>query len=156
VKKILFIFLILFLTGCTEDEVTLQKDDYLVFKEELLKTDNFTEEDDLLLDLNVYTDRINEEEISYRLILDNPKENMYNIKAMVVHNQFTDSIFPSIGIFDEPIDLIMDNEEVKGINLTGYIKTIKEIEKLDLEVRVYIEYTNELEETKKIYYKTTI
>lgn len=155
-KKILVVILILFLTGCTEDKITLEKDDYLVFKEELLKQENFTNEEDLLLSLNVSADRINEEEISYRMIMDNPEENMHNIKAIVVHNHFTDSIYPSIGIFDEPIDLIVDNDEVKGITLIGYIKTTKDIKDLDLEVRVYIEYTNEQEETKKIYYKTTI
>ena len=79
---------------------------------------------------------------------------MYDIKAIVVHNYFTDSIFPSIGIFDSPVDLIVNNDKLKGINLSGYINTTKDIK--NLEVRVYLEYKNEIDETKVIYYKTTI
>lgn len=153
-KKILVIIFILFLTGCTEDKNTLEKNDYLVFKEKLLEQKEFTNKEDLVVDLNIYTDRVNDEEIAYRVIIDNPKENMYDIKAIVVHNYFTDSIFPSIGIFDSPVDLIVNNDKLKGINLSGYINTTKDIK--NLEVRVYLEYKNEINETKVIYYKTTI
>ena len=153
-KKILVIIFILFLTGCTEDKNTLEKNDYLVFKEKLLEQKEFTNKEDLVVDLNIYTDRVNDEEIAYRVIIDNPKENMYDIKAIVVHNYFTDSIFPSIGIFDSPVDLIVNNDKLKGINLSGYINTTKDIK--NLEVRVYLEYKNEIDETKVIYYKTTI
>ncbi len=155
-KKLIVFLLILLLTGCTEDKLTLEKDDYLVYKEELLKQEDFTKEEELLFDLNLYADKVSEEEINYRAIIDNPKENMHNIKAIVLHNHFTDSIFPSIGIFNDPIELEIGNEEVKGITLTGYIKTTKEIEELNLELRIYVEYTTDDNETRKIYYKTTI
>lgn len=155
-KRSIIIALISFmLVGCVQDTSTLEKDDYLVFKEELLEQKEFTDIEDINFDLNVSVDRINEEEISYRAIIDNPKENMYDIKALVIHNYFTDEIFPSIGIFDKPINLKINNDDVKGINLVGYIKTTKDIKELDLDIKVYLEYTNDSGEIIKIYYKTT-
>ena len=153
-KKIVVLIFILFLTGCTEDKFTLEKNEYLVFKEKLLEQKKFTNKEDLVVDLNFSADRINAEEISYRVIIDNPKENMHDIKAIVLHNNFTDSIFPSVGIFDKSISLTLDNDEVKGITLTGYINSTKDIK--DLELRLYLEYKNDLNEFKTIYYKTTI
>ena len=154
-RSIVIALICLMLSGCSKDKVTLEKDDYLVFKEELLTQNKFTEEKDINFDLNISVDKVSEEEISYRAIIDNPKENMYNVKALVVHDYFSDEIFPSIGIFDEPVDLIINNEEIKGINLVGYIKTTKNIDKLNLNIKVYIEYTNESDEIVKVYYKTT-
>lgn len=156
-KRSIVITLISFaLIGCNnKDEITTVKDNYLVFKEELLKKQEYTKEEEINFDLNISIDRITEEEISYRAIIDNPKENMHNIKAMVVHDYFTDDIFPSIGIFDDTIDLIIGNEKTKGINLVGYIKTTKEIEDLNLNIKVYVEYINDSNELIKIYYNST-
>jgi len=155
-KRSIIITLISFiLVGCSNDEVTLDKGDYLVFKEELLEQNVFTDVEDINFDLNVSIDRVNEEEISYRAIVDNPKENMHDIKALVIHDYFTDEIFPSIGIFDEPVDLMVENEEIRGINLVGYIKTTKDIKELGLDIKVYLEYINDYGELIKIYYKTT-
>lgn len=155
-KRSIIVALISFtLIGCSQDAISLEKDDYLVYKEDLLEQKEFTDIEDINFDLNISVDRINEEEVSYRAIIDNPKENMHDIKALVIHDYFTDEVFPSIGIFDEKIDLIVDNQEVKGINLVGYIKTTKDIEELDLNIKVYLEYTNDSGELIKIYYKTT-
>ena len=78
-KKILIISitLILFLTGCnTNTNIDKEKEDYLAIKQELLNSNNFTDEDNLPFDLNVYVNRVNDEELSYRAIIDNEKENM--------------------------------------------------------------------------------
>lgn len=154
-KSIILVSILFILVGCSSDKLSLEKDDYLVFKEELLEQTNFTNSEDLNFDINISIDRVNDEEISYRAIIDNPKENMYNVKALVVHDYFTEEIFPSIGIFDNSVDLLVDSKDVKGINLVGYIKTTKEIKDLNLDVRVYIEYINDSKEAIKIYYKTT-
>lgn len=155
-KKSIVIALISFiLIGCTENKIDKEKDKYLTIKKELLEQTNFNNEDDLNFDLTISLDRISEEEISYRAIIDNPKENMNNVKALVIHEHLTDDIFPTIGIFDEPINLIQNNEKVKGISLVGYIKTTKDIEELNLNIKTYIEYTNDKGELVKIYYKTT-
>ena len=80
---------------------------------------------------------------------------MHNVKGILIHNNFTDSVFPSIGIFDEPVDLLVNDTKVKGIDLVGYIETTKEIKDLNLELRLYIEYTNDNNEVVKIYYNST-
>ena len=148
-------FIAFSLLGCSKDKISLEKDDYLVLKEDLLIQEEFTDTELLNFDIRTSIDRISEEEISYRAIIDNPKENMHNIKALVVHDYFTDDIFPSIGIFDEPINLIIDDENTKGLNLVGYIKTTKNIEEINLNIKVYIEYTNDNGEIVKIYFKST-
>ena len=154
-KYLLILFLSFTLFGCTENKEQLEKNNYLVLKEELIEKDVFSNTEDINFDLNISIDRVNSEEVSYRAIIDNPKENMYNVKALLIHNHLTDEVFPSLGLFDEPIDLIVNDNEVKGISLVGYIKTIKEIEDLNLDIKVYVEYTNEDNELIKIYYKTT-
>lgn len=155
-KRSIFVALISFLLiGCNENEIVKEKDEYLVFKEELLEQTEFTNDEDINFSIDVSVDRINEEEVSYRAIIDNPKENMHDVQAIVVHDYLTNDIFPSIGIFDDKIDLLVGNEEVKGINLAGYIQTTKEIEELDLDIKVYVEYTNDKNEIVKVYYNTT-
>ena len=152
---IISITLILCLTGCNKTtKIDQEKEDYLAIKQDLLKNNNFIQEEELPFDLNIYVNRVNDEEISYRAIIDNEKENMHNVKAILVHNYFTDDIFPSIGIFDDGVDLLTNSEEVKGISLVGYINSTKDIN--NLEYRVYIEYKNDNDEIKKIYYKSTI
>ncbi len=155
-KKLLLIILIFsfITTGCKDDLVLEEKNNYLTYKEKLLKQEEFSNKEDINFDLNIYVDRVNDEEISYRAIIDNPKENMHNIKAIVVQDYFTDEIFPSIGIFDDSTNLIVGDENVKGITLVGYIKTTKDIEELNLEVRVYIEYQKDDGTYQKIYYKS--
>ena len=152
---IISITLIFCLTGCNKTtKIDQEKEDYLAIKQDLLKNNNFIQEEELPFDLNIYVNRVNDEEISYRAIIDNEKENMHNVKAILVHNYFTDDIFPSIGIFDDGVDLLTNSEEVKGISLVGYISSTKDIN--NLEYRVYIEYKNDNDEIKKIYYKSTI
>ena len=78
---------------------------------------------------------------------------MNNMKVLVVHNYFTEDVFPSIGIFDETKNLLTNDKN--NISLVGYIETTKDIRKLDLELKVWIQYTDDDGEVKDIYYKTT-
>ena len=153
-KKLVISITILFiLTGCTKDEVTYEKETYLALKEDLITTVEFTGYEDLPCDITLYLNRVNDEELSYLVIIDNPKEDMYNIKAIAIHDYYTEDIFPSIGIFDDSIDLTLDSESNNGITLGGYIESMDDIE--ILEARIYLEYTNSNGETNIIYYKTT-
>ena len=153
-KKLVICLILLFtLTGCTKDEVTYEKEVYLALKEDLITTDEFTDYEDLPCDITLYLNRINEEELSYLVIIDNPKEDMYNIKAIAIHDYYTEDIFPSIGIFDDSINLTLDSEDNNGITLGGYIESMDDIDLL--EARIYLEYTDSNEETNIIYYKTT-
>ena len=145
-KKILVVIsLIILITGCSNEvqididtNVEDEKVAYLDIKDNLNKQEEFNKIEDIPCDIKMSVDRISEEEISYRVIIDNPKSDMKNIEALLIHNNFTEDIFPSIGLFDDKQSLLVDNEEVKGISLVGYIETIHEIVQFDLELRVWI------------------
>ena len=161
-KKILLVLiLIISITACSNNVVEVEVDDkvedhkleYLDKKNELLGKKEYNSLDDIPCDLVVSIDRVSEEEISYRLILDNPKVNMHDITALFVHNQFTEDIFPSIGVFDDKTKLIVDDEDLKGIELVGYIETTKEFDKLDIEFSLWLNYKDDNDEVHDIYYK---
>ena len=155
-KKLIMILLAAFIVGCssvkieTDNKIVEEKQDYLAIKDELNSADKYISDENLPCDIKISLDRINKEEISYRAIIDNPKTNMYNIKALLIHDYFTEDIFPSIGIFDEPQNLIIGNEEVKGFELVGYIETSKDI---DVNLKLYLEYTDINGNISDIYYK---
>ena len=153
-KKVYIIFLLsLFLIGCENKEEEL-KTEYVVAKNNLKEEKEYTKKEELPLDITVEIDRENEEKLTYRVILNNPKENMKEIKAIVIHNYYSEELFPSIGIFDEKKSLLTSDIESK-IELSNTIKTTKNLSKLNLELKIWIEYKNDRGETKEIYYKTT-
>ena len=150
---LLLIISLFFISGCeNKEEVT--KNEYLAMKNETLDEANYIN-DYLPLDIIVYIDRVGEEEVCYKVTLANPQENMHDIKALVVHNYYTEDIFPSIGLFDDDESLIVGNEEVRGIELVGYIDTTKDIDELNLELKIWIQYIDDNGEVKDIYYKAT-
>lgn len=155
-KKLLILFSIALLAGCANVEVSnnsaieKEKESYLAIKNDL---DTYLEYDSLEevpCNITFSIDKTSEEELSYRVILDNPQIDMYNIKALLIHDYFTEDIFPSIGIFDETANLIVNDEEVKGIQLVGYIETSKNI---DINLKLYLEYTDVNGNINQIYYK---
>ena len=154
-KKFLLIILIFFLTGCTNNEETI-KNEYIAMKSNLLSGNIINEtSENLPLDIMINLDRNNEELITYDVILNNPKENMYDIKAIVVHNYYSEEIFPSIGVFDTVQNLLTNTEERQEIKLTGTIETTKNISSMNLEIKLWLQYKNDSGEKKEIYYKTT-
>ena len=80
---------------------------------------------------------------------------MHDIKALVVHNYYTEDVFPSIGVFDEVGELLINNSSNSSLVLGDTIQTTTDISKLRLELKILIEYTNDASEKKEIYYKTT-
>ena len=161
-KKILSMFvIILSVTACynavvevgIDEKVEDNKVTYLDLKNNPAKRDIFNKLEDIPCNLNVSVDRTSEEEISYRVILDNPKTNMKDIEALLIHNEFSENIFPSIGIFDDKASLIVNNEDVKGIELVGYIETTKEFADLDLELKLWLKYNDDENKEHEIYYK---
>lgn len=153
IKSFIVICLSLFIVGCNKDEVYEDKEEYLKLKEELLNQEIFTNNNDINFDINISFDKITEEEISYRAIIDNPKENMHDIKALLIHEYSSDDIFPSIGIFDDKVDLLLTSNEVRGFSLVGYINT--NVESTDLNIKLYLEYKDDSNILKKIYYNST-
>lgn len=154
-KKIITILLIfIFMTGCKQETTDQEeKSEYLAYKSDLVDREEFSVNDDLPCDITISIDRVNDESVSYTTIISNAKENMNNIKMMIVHNYFTEEVFPTIGVFDKGRSLTVS--DTSNITLVGYIDTTKDIKKLNLELKIWIEYTTEDGEVKDIYYKTT-
>lgn len=158
-KKLVVLIFIIFIVGCSNvkieqnEEISKEKEDYLAIKNELNNIEEYISDEELPCDITISVDRVNNEEISYRAIIDNPKIDMYNVRALLIHDYFTEDIFPSIGIFDKRENLLLNNEEVRGISLVGYIETTKDIEELNLNIKLYIEYTDNEGNVKEIYYK---
>lgn len=154
-KKLITILLIFILmTGCKQETMDQEeKNEYLAYKSDLVDRTEFSKNDDLPCDITISIDRVNDESVSYTTVISNPKENMNNIKMMIVHNYFTEEVFPTVGVFDKGRSLTVS--DTSNITLVGYIDTTKDIKKLDLELKIWIEYKTEDGEVKDIYYKTT-
>lgn len=147
-KKIILLIPLLFvLAGCTNKEEE-NKMAYLEYKNELEERDIFNGEENL--DFNVYfnIEKINEEITDYSLIIDNPKINMYNVKALLIHDFINEDAYPSVGIFDDTRNLNADSDD--KIVLNGSIQTINDISKTKF--KLYLEYTDDNNDLNKIYY----
>ena len=156
---ILLILNLILLSGCTNKEENLKKE-YISMKNQALKEANYINEnkanEELPVDIITEIERVNEEEVNYKAIITNPKENMHDVKVLVVHNYHNEDVFPTIGVFDDTKELLVEtNNDNKGIVLEDTIKTTKNISKLNLELKMRIEYTDDNGEKKDIYYKTT-
>lgn len=147
-KKIILLIPLLFvLVGCTNKEEE-NKMAYLEYKNELEERDIFNGEENL--DFNVYfnIEKVNEEITDYSLIIDNPKINMYNVKALLIHDFINEDAYPSVGIFDDTRNLNADSDD--KIVLNGSIQTIDDISKTKF--KLYFEYTDDNNDLNKIYY----
>lgn len=147
-KKIILLIPLLFvLVGCTNKEEE-NKMAYLEYKNELEERDIFNGEENL--DFNVYfnIEKINEEITDYSLIIDNPKINMYNVKALLIHDFINEDAYPSVGIFDDTRNLNANSDD--KIILNGSIQTINDISKTKF--KLYLEYTDDNNDLNKIYY----
>ena len=148
-KKLLIIIPLLFiLIGCTNKEEE-NKIAYFEYKDELEQRDIFNGEE--TLEFNVYfnIERVDEEITDYSLVIDNPKINMHNVKALLIHNFVNEEAYPSVGIFDEPKEL-QENSKDK-IVLNGHIQTINDIS--NTKFKLYLEYTDDNNDLNKIYYE---
>ena len=142
-KRVLVLLIILCVTGCNRyDGMQLKYNKYVH------ELKNVTSSSDYIpCDIEITYDRITDDEVSYHVIIDNPREVMRNIDVVVSHNMETEDGYPSIGVFDkESINLD------KGIILGGYFKYIENLDDLDVEFRVSISYVNEAIEEKTIYF----
>lgn len=147
-KKVLIILLVFAFTGCnllTKDEikeskVEQEKNEYIKYVKDVKKIEKSSE--NLPFNIEVKYDKLNDEEVRYQVVIDNPKGKIYDIKAVAVHNKQTDDVFPSTGIFEESMDLL-PNEKPEGIILVGYIPYNKSIDSFECEIKVIIEYNYE-------------
>lgn len=156
-KKIIFalILLIVMLTGCNKES-----NEYKTYKNYIkeLNESNIMSSN-IPFDIEVYTEKIIDNEITYRVIIDNPKEDIKNIEAIIIHDKYTEDIFPSTGIFDDKLNLIpetidKDKNYVKGIILTGYIPFKGDINDLNATFKVLVKYTDKFNVECVVMYST--
>lgn len=147
-KKILVVIVLLLLTGCT-NKVEEDKYAYLEYKNNLEEQKDFVSQESL--EFNTYFNLIREteEKVTYSLVIDSPKVNMNNVKALLIHDFVTDDVFPSVGIFDEPVTLHKDSND--KIVLEGSIQTIEDIS--DTKFKLYLEYVDDDGLENSIYYE---
>ncbi len=147
-KKILVVIVLLLLTGCT-NKVEEDKYAYLEYKNNLEEQKDFVSQESL--EFNTYFNlvRETEEKVTYSLVIDSPKVNMNNVKALLIHDFVTDDVFPSVGIFDEPVTLHKDSND--KIVLEGSIQTIDDIS--DTKFKLYLEYVDDDGLENSIYYE---
>lgn len=147
-KKVLIILSLFLLVGCTsklEDE----KIAYLEYKSDLEKQEEFTDNSSLEYNIFFNIERENEEQVNYKLTINNPKINMHDVKALLIHDYSSEEAFPSVGIFDEGVTLDKDSDE--SISLEGNIISSKDIG--DVKFKLYLEYKDDNNEENKIYYE---
>lgn len=147
-KKILVVIVLLLLTGCT-NKVEEDKYAYLEYKNNLEEQKDFVSQESL--EFNTYFNlvRETEEKVTYSLVIDSPKVNMNNVKALLIHDFVTDDVFPSVGIFDEPVTLHKDSND--KIVLEGSIQTTDDIS--DTKFKLYLEYVDDDGLENSIYYE---
>lgn len=150
-RLILLIIPILLLCSCSKESIELKK--YNLYIKELETNENST---NIPFDINIDLSKFTNEEYMYKVIIDNPKEELKNIEALIIHDKDTKDIFPSSGIFDEKYNLIpnnidKDNNNAKGIILIGYIK-----ENTNITFKVLVKYEDKDNKTNTIIYSTKI
>ncbi len=155
-KRIILFLCCLLLVSCTNSKQNEQIEEYNRFLMSAKEDRNGS--NDLPFDIKVYCEQVLDDEITYRIIIDNPKEEVKKIKAIATHNLKTKDIYPTSGIFEEPLNLIPNNVDLeknnaKGIILIGYIDYKGKLDDLKIDINVFIEYENNANEIKKIYYE---
>ena len=103
-KKILSIIILMFLLTACSTNLTNEEKTYNEYVSYLKQNTNY--ESNLPFDLEIYVDKIIETEVRYRAIIDNPKVSLRNIEALVIHDKYTEDVFPSSGIFETKLNLI--------------------------------------------------
>lgn len=155
-KKLLVIILLILCVGCSREEV--MKTTYNTYMKNLLSVNENSSY--IPCDIEITYDKITDDEVSYQITIDNPKENMRNINIVVSHDKETDDGYPSIGVFDlDPINLSVEQtkeDPSKGIVLVGYFKYSGELEDLDAEFKISVNYVNDAIEEKTVYFVKSI
>jgi hypothetical protein len=155
-KKIFLLTFILLCSACSfskEDNTTStniekEKTNYIKYVQKLEKIEESSE--DMPFDINVKYDKLTDDEIRYQVVIDNPKGDVTDIKALAIHDKQTDDVFPSVGIFEEKMSLI-PNEKPEGIILVGYVPYTKSLKSFEIEIKVMVSYTYENEKHTSYY-----
>lgn len=129
-KKTLFLIIIFsfMILGCNN---TVDSNDYFNDLERLENSEEVIEQD--LYDLRIVISDINEEEYMYYMTLDNANVELNDTTILLYHDVDTKNSFPSIGYFDSPVNI---GEDIKGVNLIGYLEKEPEFDFVNFKVMV--------------------
>lgn len=155
-KVFLVVFLVLILCSCSKS-VSNEQVLYNNCVDELKQSEKTV--DTLPFDLDIYVDKFIETEVMYRVIIDNPKVPLRNIETLVLHDKYTEDIYPSSGIFDEKLSLIpgvinKSSNYVEGIILVGYIPFEYNIEDLNATFKLLFKYDDDDGKSHTVVYST--
>lgn len=155
-RKLILIILCFFLISCS-CSLTEKQHLYYQFIKELKEKNSNQFNNELPVNITIHLEKIIKEELRYQVIIDQPHLAMNNVKAIAIHNQKTFDIFPSLGIFDEALNLLPEGNAVKenqtkGIILIGYIPYQGSLADFEGCFRVLIQYEDENNKLNKIFY----
>lgn len=152
-KKIVIILFIsiITLTGCTDKKIVEEKETYIKYVQNLKKATKTS--DNIPFEVEVKYDKLTNDEVRYQVIIDNVKEDINNIEAIVIHNKQTNDVFPSIGIFDEKQDLLKDKKP-SGVILVGYIDYQGDVKDFKCNIKLLVKYETNNKKSHKVYYVT--
>jgi len=154
------IILCILLTGCgKEEKISKEVQTYQNIVEKL-KSQSF-QNTELPCHLEVSLEKSNSGELMYTVTLDEPKEEMYQVKAVFISLKETENSYPSIGIFDDGLNMVPNQVDhskniVKGIVLVGYLNTSKKPKTYHDTFRLYLEYQTKDKKIKTVYYEKKI
>ena len=155
-KIVVVVILLMLVTGCN-NKVEEEKNEYLDTKAILETNSDFFYMYSFPCEVTVSLDRVDEENISYNVLFHDAKENMNNLKILVIHNQYTEEVFPYIGLMDSKSrSLMINSEDNKEITIKGSLESTSDIDDLDLEFRIWMEYVDDSGDKHTVFYKTTI
>ena len=140
----------MFLCGCENKEAN--KEQYINYKKQLFSSNMFTNDENLPLKININLKK-EKSFINYNIILSAAQEDLNEMQVLVVHNQITNEVYPSLGIFNEK-GTLRSNDNSK-LELNGSFESNQDIEEVVVNFKFVIKYTDNEGIKKIIYYKTT-
>lgn len=106
-RKIILLFLVLSLFGCTSSKENTKERDSITKYESYLTTlveqDRFTDSS-YYYDISAYLNKLSDGTTRYDVIIENPQVAMYDVEVLVVESTAKRSdtlIYPCVGIFEE-------------------------------------------------------
>lgn len=145
-KKLFLILVCILLVGCNNINMSVENEvyyDYINTLEKANKLDTY-----IPFNIEIYVDKIIETEVMYRVIIDKPKIALRDIEVLVIHDKYTEDVFPSSGIFESKYSLIPNvinksSNYVEGIILIGYIPFEEDVENLNTTFKVLFKYKDD-------------
>ena len=114
---VVFLVLVLFLTGCTSNDLSKEKETYLTYIKKLNSINKSTKE--VPFNIEVRFDKITDDEIRYQVVIDEIKEDILKLKDNVENS----SIVEIINSIIEILDFIIENSVQLEEQMTPTLKS---------------------------------